>query len=165
MAVCVAIVGKDVSRNCLEANEITLKYTLMIYEYSCLFLEFPKFISCLNPDEELSFQYKVLSSLDIVEEKINGINKASDNRELFLGMLYALETHKIYGYVTNTRMKFIIVVDSSNMALRDNEIRSMFRKIHSEYADIVGNPFYTPGEAITFKSFANNIKNIMTGTV
>ncbi|XP_044746383.1 trafficking protein particle complex subunit 2-like protein [Coccinella septempunctata] len=138
MAVCVAIIGKDNS---------------------------PKFICCLNPDEELRFQYKVLSSLDIVEEKINGGNKPVDNRELFLGMLYAIETHKIYGYVTNTKIKFIIVVDSSNMALRDNEIRSMFRKIHSEYTDIVCNPFYTPGEPITFKSFTTTIKNIMTGTV
>ncbi|KAK9873751.1 hypothetical protein WA026_002106 [Henosepilachna vigintioctopunctata] len=138
MAVCVAIIGKDNS---------------------------PKFLSSLNPDEELCFQYKILSSLDIVEEKIHGVNRATDNRELFLGLLYALETHKIYGYVTNTKMKFIIVVDSSNIALRDNEIRSMFRKIHSEYADIICNPFYIPGEPITFKSFANNIKNIMTGTV
>ncbi|XP_045466806.1 trafficking protein particle complex subunit 2-like protein [Harmonia axyridis] len=138
MAVCVAIIGKDNS---------------------------PKFIYCSNPDEELNFQYKVLSSLDIIEEKINGVNKPVDNRELFLGMLYAIETHKIYGYVTNTKIKFIIVVDFSNMALRDNEIRSMFRKIHSEYTDIVCNPFYTPGKPITFKSFALSIKNIMTGTV
>lgn len=30
-----------------------------------------------------------------------------------------------YGYVTNTKIKFIIVVDSTNTALRDNEIRSV----------------------------------------
>ncbi|XP_018573894.1 trafficking protein particle complex subunit 2-like protein [Anoplophora glabripennis] len=139
MAVCVAIIGKDNS---------------------------PKFFTCLNPDDELNFQYKVLSSLDIVEEKLNiGSKSGSDLRELYLGMLYSLETHKIYGYVTNTKIKFIIVVDSTNMALRDNEIRSMFRKIHSEYADIVCNPFYIPGETIYSKSFDGNIKNIMTGTV
>ncbi|CAH0552201.1 unnamed protein product [Brassicogethes aeneus] len=139
MAVCVAIIGKDNS---------------------------PKFFACLNPDEELSFQYKVLSSLDVVEEKLSAGNKAgSDLRELYLGMLYSLETHKIYGYVTNTKIKFIIIVDSTNMVLRDNEIRSMFRKIHSEYADIVSNPFYTPGEQICSKPFLNNIRNIMTGTV
>ncbi|CAH1384566.1 hypothetical protein MTP99_011268 [Tenebrio molitor] len=142
MAVCVAIIGKDNS---------------------------PKYFCCLNPDEELSFQYKVLSSLDIVEEKLNPpANKgqsANESRELYLGMLYSLETHKVYGYITNTKIKFIIVVDSTNMALRDNEIRSMFRKLHSEYADIVCNPFYIPGEQICSKSFDVNIKNIMTGTV
>ncbi|KYB26632.1 trafficking protein particle complex subunit 2-like protein [Tribolium castaneum] len=139
MAVCVAIVGKDNS---------------------------PKYFCCLNPDEELSFQYKVLSSLDVIEEKLNAGNKGTnDLRELYLGMLYSLETHKIYGYVTNTKIKFVIVVDSTNMALRDNEIRSMFRKLHSEYADIVCNPFYIPGESICSKSFDVSVKNIMTGTV
>ncbi|XP_066259491.1 trafficking protein particle complex subunit 2-like protein [Euwallacea similis] len=139
MAVCAAIVGKNNS---------------------------PKFFCCINPDEELNFQYKVLSSLDIIDEKLNPSNKsASENRELYLGQLYALETCKIYGYVTNTKVKLIIVVDSSNMILRDNEIRSMFRKIHSEYVDMVSNPFYIPGEPITSKSFDTSIKSIITGTV
>ncbi|XP_019870395.1 trafficking protein particle complex subunit 2-like protein [Aethina tumida] len=139
MAVCVAIIGKDNS---------------------------PKFFACLNPDEELSFQYKVLSSLDVVEEKLTTTTKGgTDARDLFLGILYSLETHRIYGYVTNTKIKFIIVVDSTNTSLRDNEIRSMFRKLHSEYADIVANPFYVPGDPICSKQFLNNVKNIMTGTV
>jgi len=30
-----------------------------------------------------------------------------------------------YGYVTNTKIKFIIIVESSNTALRDNEIRNV----------------------------------------
>lgn len=30
-----------------------------------------------------------------------------------------------YGYVTNSKVKFVIVVDSSNTSLRDNEIRSV----------------------------------------
>lgn len=36
-----------------------------------------------------------------------------------------------YGYVTNTKVKFVIVVESSNTGLRDNEIRtvSMFIKL------------------------------------
>ena len=33
------------------------------------------------------------------------------------------EHQKVYGYVTNTRIKLVIVVDNSNTALRDNEIR------------------------------------------
>lgn len=59
----------------------------------------PKYISCLNPDEELSFQYKVLSSLDVVDEKLNNNAKTgADIRELYLGLLYSMETHKMYPY-------------------------------------------------------------------
>ena len=35
-----------------------------------------------------------------------------------------------YGYVTNTKIKFVIVVESSNTALRDNEIRSVGRSMY-----------------------------------
>ncbi|CAG9859967.1 unnamed protein product [Phyllotreta striolata] len=139
MAVCAAIIGKDNSS---------------------------KFFVTLNPDEELHFQYKVLSSLDIIEDKLaTGTKGGADTKELYLGMLLSLETYKIYGYVTNTKIKFVIVVDSTNVVLRDNEIRSMFRKIHSEFADIVSNPFYIPGEPIISKNFTTSMKNIMTGTV
>ncbi|XP_077839685.1 trafficking protein particle complex subunit 2-like protein isoform X44 [Macaca mulatta] len=41
-----------------------------------------------------------------------------------------------------------MVVDSSNTALRDNEIRSMFRKLHNSYTDVMCNPFYNPGDRI-----------------
>nr|XP_022912956.1 trafficking protein particle complex subunit 2-like protein [Onthophagus taurus] len=125
MAVCIAIIGKDNS---------------------------PKYFTCSNPYEELFFQYKVLSSLDIIEEKLNIASKGgTDVRELYLGMLYSLETHKIYGYVTNTKIKIVIVVESSNTILRDNEIRTMFKKIHSIYADHVCNPFHIPGDQIISK--------------
>lgn len=30
-----------------------------------------------------------------------------------------------YGYVTNSRIKFIIVVDASNTALRENDVRTV----------------------------------------
>jgi hypothetical protein len=32
-------------------------------------------------------------------------------------------TESRFGYVTNTKMKFLIVVESSNTLLRDNEVR------------------------------------------
>ncbi|XP_047119917.1 trafficking protein particle complex subunit 2-like protein isoform X2 [Schistocerca piceifrons] len=137
MAVCVAIIGKDNS---------------------------PKYISCLNPELELQFHYKVHTSLDVVEEKLTSVGKTTaDVRELYLGLLYSTEEHKIFGYVTNTKIKFIIVVESSNTLLRDNEVRTMFRKLHSLYTDVVCNPFYIPGDVITSKNFDTTVRNMMTG--
>ena len=68
------------------------------------------------------------------------------SRDLYLGTLFATEKQKVYGYVTNTRIKFILIVDSSNTtSLRDNEIRQMFRKLHTVYTQLLSNPFYVPG--------------------
>lgn len=50
-----------------------------------------------NEAEELKFHYKVHTSIDIIEEKLNIGNKmANDVRELFLGMLYSTEDYKMY---------------------------------------------------------------------
>ena len=35
---------------------------------------------------------------------------------------------QVFGYVTNTNIKFIVVVDASNATLRDNEIRFVEQK-------------------------------------
>ncbi|BES99873.1 trafficking protein particle complex subunit 2-like protein-like [Nesidiocoris tenuis] len=136
MAVCVAIIGKENA---------------------------PKFIRCTDRDQELDFHYKVHSSLDIIEEKLLAAShpKATEPREQFLGMLYATEEHKIYGYVTNTKMKIIIVIDANHQALRDNEIRAMFRKLHGAYADAVCNPFYIPGDQVTSKKFTETVLSLL----
>jgi len=70
---------------------------------------------------------------------------------LYLGLLYSNEEVKTYGFVTNTKIKIIIIIDSTNSLLRDNEIRAMFRKLHNAYTELVCNPFYIPGDPITEK--------------
>uniref|UniRef100_T1HFW4 Trafficking protein particle complex subunit 2-like protein n=3 Tax=Rhodnius TaxID=13248 RepID=T1HFW4_RHOPR len=125
MAVCIALIGKDNA---------------------------PKFVSCSDPEAELEFHFKVHSALDIIEEKLTTVAKATnDIRDSYLGLLYATEEHKIFGYVTNTKIKIIIAVDANQNILRDNDIRAMFRKLHGAYADVVCNPFYIPGEIISSK--------------
>nr|XP_045361179.1 trafficking protein particle complex subunit 2-like protein isoform X3 [Camelus bactrianus] len=66
-----------------------------------------------------------------------------------------------YGYVTNSKVKFVMVVDSSNTALRDNEIRSMFRKLHNSYTDVMCNPFYNPGDRIQSRAFDSMVTSMM----
>ena len=85
----------------------------------------------------------------------------ADARELYLGSLHVSEHQKVFGYVTNTRVKLVIVVDNTNTALRDNEIRQMFRKLHTAYTNVVANPFFTPGECISSKKFDATARAIM----
>uniref|UniRef100_A0A1D5RHB2 Trafficking protein particle complex subunit 2-like protein n=1 Tax=Macaca mulatta TaxID=9544 RepID=A0A1D5RHB2_MACMU len=107
------------------------------------------YIRSTPTENELKFHYMVHTSLDVVDEKISAMAKALvDQRELYLDLLYPTEDYKVYGYVTNSKVKFVMVVDSSNTALRDNEIRSMFRKLHNSYTDVMCNPFYNPGDCI-----------------
>ncbi|XP_041054627.1 trafficking protein particle complex subunit 2-like protein [Carcharodon carcharias] len=123
---------------------------------------YPLYIKTVPMENELKFHCTVHTSLDVVEEKISAVGKALvDQRELYLGLLYPSEDYKVYGFVTNTKVKFVIVVDSSNITLRDNEIRSMFRKLPNSYTDVLCNPFYNPGELIQSKVFGNMILGMM----
>lgn len=134
MAVCVSVVGRENS---------------------------PLFIKTIPTQDELKFHYTVHTSLDVVEEKVLSVAKNNaDLRELYLGLLYPTEDYKVYGYVTNTKSKFIIIVES-NTTLRDNDIRTMFRKLHTAYTDMICNPFYIPGENITSKAFANVVNGML----
>jgi len=135
MAVCVAVIGKENS---------------------------PLFISCLNPDQELGYHYNLHTSLDVIEEKLSNSNRSNEHRDLYMGALYTTEHLKVFGYVTNTKIKFIIIVDSSNTNMRDNEPRQMFRKLHIAYANVMANPFYAPATKITSKKF-NSVINSLLG--
>ena len=138
----------------------------------------PLALSTNDPVNELSFHYVVHTSIDVIEEKCNisgnpGVTKTSaagvstssvaidQARDLYLGVLYSTEAHKVYGFVTNTKIKFIVIVDSSNTSLRDNEIRQMFRKLHIAYANLLSNPFYIPGTTIESKKFFSVVDSLM----
>ncbi|XP_033626729.1 trafficking protein particle complex subunit 2-like protein [Asterias rubens] len=135
MAVCVAVIAKE---------------------------NYPLYISTIPTENELKFHYTVHTCLDVIEEKVSAVGKSvNDPRELYLGLLYPTEDYKVYGYVTNTKVKFVIVVESSNMQLRDNEIRNMFKTLHNAYVDMLCNPLYTPGENIKSKTFDNTVMQMM----
>ena len=138
----------------------------------------PLALSTNDPSKELSFHYVVHTSIDVIEEKCNitntpGVAKTSaagvpanvpaldQARDLYLGVLYSTEAHKVYGFVTNTKIKFIVIVDSSNTSLRDNEIRQMFRKLHIAYTNLLSNPFYVPGTSIESKKFFSVVDSLM----
>ncbi|XP_014243108.1 trafficking protein particle complex subunit 2-like protein [Cimex lectularius] len=131
MAVCIAVIGKENA---------------------------PKYVACYEPEEELDFHYKVHMSLDIIQEKLQPEKRVED---LYLGLLYSTEEHRLYGYVTNTKIKFVVVFKSTSLP-RENEIKAMMKNIHSAYIDVICNPFYIPGEMIKSKKFDKSAKSMLT---
>ncbi|EDW47373.1 trafficking protein particle complex subunit 2-like protein [Drosophila sechellia] len=137
MAFCIAVIGKDNA---------------------------PLYLTTSDMEQELDLQYHVNAALDVVEEKCLIGKGSPESKELYLGLLYSTENQKIYGFVTNTRVKFIVVIDSSNVALRENEVRAIFRNLHLLYTDAICNPFYIPGESLTSKKFDRAVQKLMSGT-
>ncbi|KAL9259084.1 Trafficking protein particle complex subunit 2-like protein, partial [Drosera capensis] len=82
--------------------------------------------------------------------------------ETFLGLLYPTENYKVYGYLTNTKVKFILV--TTDLDVRDADVRSFFKKFHAAYVDAVSNPFHVPGKKITSRTFAERSRRFVQVT-
>nr|XP_016492787.1 PREDICTED: trafficking protein particle complex subunit 2-like protein [Nicotiana tabacum] len=64
-----------------------------------------------------------------------------------------------YGYLTNTKVKLILV--TTDLDVRDADVRNFFRKFHAAYVDAVSNPFHVPGKKITSRTFAERVSTIV----
>ncbi|CAH8584916.1 unnamed protein product [Heterobilharzia americana] len=113
---------------------------------------------CSDP---LFYHFKAHSALDVIEDKLSRRTASGthDQLEQYLGLLYPMEDHRIYGYVTNTKIKFIMIFESHILSsqssqsglqthTRDVDIRAMFQRLHSAYVNLVCSPFYKPGTPI-----------------
>ncbi|GLJ40390.1 hypothetical protein SUGI_0831640 [Cryptomeria japonica] len=111
-------------------------------------------------DDALKLHYIVHCSLDVIDERVNNPKKSGPTlNETFLGLLYPTENYKVYGYLTNTKVKFIVV--TTDQDLRDADVRSFFRRFHAAYVDAVSNPFHVPGKRITSAAFADRVRTIV----
>lgn len=94
-------------------------------------------------EESLDMLFKLHSSLDVIEEKLN-------TRDQYLGILSQSDSHKIYGLCSLTHTKVLLMVN--NNVIKDNEARSILRTIHNTYVDVTSNnPFYTYGHEVKSK--------------
>ena len=128
-------------------------------------------------DVQHRFQLIVFSSLDIidtivknVESGVTGSDSSNSNKDSgagdgkeFLGYLCSVEHFKIFGYVTNTSIKFILVVSDEVDCLKTpyRKVENFFSSLHSLYIEAIYNPFYKLETPITSKTFAGKVNNLV----
>ncbi|KAB5541607.1 hypothetical protein DKX38_014581 [Salix brachista] len=80
--------------------------------------------SFTEADDALKLHHIVHCSLDVVDERVNNPKKSGLTlNETFLGLLYPTENYKVYGYLTNTKVKFILV--TTDLDVRDADVRNL----------------------------------------
>ena len=88
-------------------------------------------------DKGLYFQSLVFCSLDIVDECV-ALKK--NQQDMYLGFLCPVDEFQIFGYMTNTNVKFIAVIDDRKRPV-EQEWRQFFTKCHTAYVEYLRNPF------------------------
>ncbi|KAL9057021.1 MAG: hypothetical protein Q9162_002569 [Coniocarpon cinnabarinum] len=105
--------------------------------------------------DELEFQFLLSSSLDIFEQRLPDQSADHD-----FGLLQALDERiAMYGWVTNTGVKIVIIIDmegkppdpnanrySNVLGVRESDLKPAFRAIQTAYIRLLRNPFYEPDD-------------------
>jgi hypothetical protein len=119
----------------------------------------PLYMKNFTSMPDLSFHYMVHIVLDFLDEKgtvlllwITLMVLAKEKqREPYQGLLYAFEDMGVYGYVTHTNIKFILVIGVVDGVAKDSEVRPLMKQLHHAYLALISNPFYN-AEDKTIKS-------------
>lgn len=105
----------------------------------------------VDKEEATKLIYLMHASLDIVEEK----SEQPTSRDNFLGILYQCEQYKIYGLMSTTKVKVLLLLNlkmNYGFLPRENDIRQMLKNIHRSFVDATAmNPFYKPNEPVNSK--------------
>ena len=130
----------------------------------------PLFIRAFGAHNQLRFHFIVHTALDFVEEKVAAQRQAVTQQqasgaamaartEPYLGLLYPTEELRVYGYLSNCRVKLIVVLDDDDVD--EQKMRALFRRLHTLYVDTVSNPFHPPdAELHSCASFSRQIERI-----
>ncbi|KJH42665.1 hypothetical protein DICVIV_11350 [Dictyocaulus viviparus] len=57
-----------------------------------------------------------------------------------------------FGFITNTGVRMVLVLEVNNLELKDLDIRSIFKHFHTLYCNAISNPFYCLGDEISSKT-------------
>jgi hypothetical protein len=128
----------------------------------------PLYFKSFGGDEAAKLQLSVFASLDMIAEKVPDTRlvvpgapplPAATPAPPFLGLLFPVEEHKVFGYITNSDIKIIVVV--RDVLLREDKVRELFRRIHRQYVDAVCNPFTPLDGKITSPAFEEAVYRIV----
>ncbi|XP_049849410.1 trafficking protein particle complex subunit 2-like protein isoform X2 [Schistocerca gregaria] len=104
-------------------------------------------------------------SLDVFENHIlanYSSDKAADkpHADKYLGLLFLTESYRIYGYLTVSLVKMVLVLSDLSNA-KSHDIKRLFGGAHALYVDAICNPFYEMGSRITSRQFARKIGSLV----
>lgn len=89
---------------------------------------------------DLRYHYFAHAGLDVMDER--STSSGSKAVEQYLGLLYTLEDLAIYGFQTSTRLRLLLMLTLTDHVVRDIDILTLFRALHSAYLKYAANPFH-----------------------
>ncbi|KAK0551369.1 hypothetical protein OC846_003330 [Tilletia horrida] len=107
--------------------------------------------SASSSETNVRYEYIANSALDLVEERVNR------HAEHYLGLLMTTEDLAIYGFQTSSRIKFLLMLPSTDLYVRDIDMLTIFRALHTAFLSYTANPFHLLPPIHSFSSSSTAI--------
>eukprot|EP00741_Cyanophora_paradoxa_P019479 tig00021127_g18804.t1 len=107
--------------------------------------------------DALRFYLLIHSSLDIVEERASKKSGGAPVPDSYLGLLLPSEDTRVYGSISNSKMKFFVVVDDAEA---QDAAKTFLRKLQTLYVDAISNPLIDPETWTPSKKFERDLMAI-----
>ncbi|KAG9395536.1 Sedlin [Carpediemonas membranifera] len=123
----------------------------------------PLFFQTFGDVVVLNLQFVVHAALDVLDEKIQDENREDRRKDdNFLGLLQTTDRFKVWGYISSTFHKILIVAAES---VHQADIKVMMTKIHALYVDAYSNPFHPIGRPIHAATMTKEVEALATAVV
>ena len=102
------------------------------------------FINFEEEEKELEYQYQTITALEIIDYKINSMNKAENDLGLLMPLFEEDYDLGAYGYIGINGTKIIIIkkLVSFEEDGENKNIKNIFNGIYSAYSKLIMNPFF-----------------------
>jgi len=113
-----------------------------------------------NGDQALHFHTMAHQALDAIEDKAAKTRKmgATLPGDLYLGLLFGIEEYKVYGYMTNSKVKLVAILQDCTQEVN---MKQWFRDLHTLYLSTVCNPFADLSAPILNPTFEQNVHKLV----
>ena len=102
------------------------------------------FFNFEEDDKELEYQYQIIAALEIIDYRINSMNKTENDLGLLMPLFDEEYDLGAYGYIGVNGTKIIIIkkMISFEEEGENNSIKGIFQGIYNAYSRLIMNPFF-----------------------
>jgi len=117
--------------------------------------------------EALHLQMIANSALDLVEERIEDSKGSKSTLDPFLGQLFAIDDYRVFGYLSNTKIKTIVVcsafgdyaADSPRQSGNGQSLRELVLHLYSMYVRDMQNSLQVVTEVCGSSGFSAKVQH------
>jgi hypothetical protein len=134
----------------------------------------PLFFSTEEEDSE-ALNLKRLSheALDIVDERLAEARNDKESKnsfDLYMGLLMTVSEYEVFGFISNTKVKIIVICANEHDNARESPrvggdrkaMRTFIMQVYALYVTDVQNPLQSISAPCRSDSFATKIENLKT---